>query len=61
MSIKVQKKAEMDAEKDAIQQKDIEICVFTRVAMLPRLEPQRATTLILSLPFINWIDTPDHL
>lgn len=40
--VKAQKKAEMDAKKDAIRQEDMENGVFTPVAKLPKLEPQRA-------------------
>lgn len=40
--IKAQKKAEMDAKKDAIRREDIEKGVFTPVARLPKHEPQRA-------------------
>lgn len=39
--VKAQKKAEMDAKKDAIRQEDMENGVFTPVAKLPKLEPQR--------------------
>ena len=39
--VKAQKKAEMDAKKDAIRQEDMENGVFTPVAKLPQLEPQR--------------------
>ena len=39
--VKAQKKAEMDARKDAIRQEDMENGVFTPVAKLPKLEPHR--------------------
>ncbi len=40
--VKVQKKADLDARKDAIRQEDMENGVFTPVSKLPKLEPQRA-------------------
>ena len=43
--VKAQKKAEMDAKKDAIRQEDMKNGVFTPVARLPKLEPQRAAAM----------------